>query len=119
MHAPFTRGNPENICQLYQHGEPIDKIGSYLGIIHVDVCGTPRVVSGCRELGGVSVCSTKGHFPLLRHQVNRTKALSSEAAELRGTIAFECHRRDKRRLSSSVRGAVSVLQPPTHPTHTL
>lgn len=28
MHVPFTHGDPENICQLHQHGGPILKIGS-------------------------------------------------------------------------------------------
>lgn len=39
-----------------------------------DSTSETSVVVGCRGL----VCLTKGHSPLLRHQVSRTKALSSE-----------------------------------------
>lgn len=81
MHAPFTHGDPENICQLHQHGGPIVKIESWLGIIHADVCGTPPVRPvECRvvQVWMCSICLTKGRVPLLRHQVSRTKARSSE-----------------------------------------
>lgn len=89
-----------------------------------------RLWHSASETGGVPGCTGLDVQPLLNKGTRSIVASPGEqnksselwAAEFKETIAFECHRRDKRRLSSSVQGAVSVLQHPhahTHPHYNL
>lgn len=85
------------------------------GIIHAGVCGTRAL--GCRGLDVRCLFNKETSIVASPGEQNRSSELW--AAGLKGMIAFECHRRDKRRLSSSVQGSVSVLQHPYAHTPTL
>lgn len=122
MHAPFTHGDPENICQLHQHGGADSQ-----NWILTRNYSCRRLWHSTSETGGVPGCTgldvqhllNKGMRSIVASSGEQNKSSELWAAEFKETIAFECHRRDKRRLSSSVQGTVSVLQHPHAHTPTL